>query len=450
MQYQSLNPYTGIVTCDMPFDPLPDLTAQVEAYDTWRKLTIEQRGIQLKKLASVIEQNKEQYASLITEEMGKPYRESLYEINKVLTAFDYYIEAAPTLLRREIVSTAASESYVSFEPLGIILSVMPWNFPFWQVFRFAVPALIAGNVTLLKHAPSVPRCAQAIAAAFDQAGMTAGIFSQYFLSNDDTARLIADARIAGVSFTGSDATGAVIAGLAGQHIKKSVIELGGNDAFIVLDDADIDLAVAGAIKSRSINSGQSCNAAKRFIVTDAVYDTFVSKLAAQVQTLAIGDPMAEATQIGPLARRDLAMKVRQQIADTIAQGARAYRHLFVASDDSNFVSPIVLTGVKPGMTAFDQEIFGPVWSVIRAGSVHEAVTLANQSQYGLGASIWTADMTIAKTMISELDTGNVFINEIVKSDARLPFGGIKRSGFGRELSAFGLREFVNIKTVFIH
>ena len=280
--------------------------------------------------------------------------------------------------------------------------------------------------------------------------MTDGIFSQYFLTNDDTARLIADSRIAGVSFTGSDATGAVIAGLAGQHIKKSVIELGGNDAFIVLDDADIDLAIAGAIKSRSINSGQSCNAAKRFIVTEAAYETFAAKLTAQVHTLIVGDPMAEATQIGPLARRDLAIKVRKQIADTITQGAVAYRHPFTETDDSNFVSPIVLTGVKPGMTAFDEEIFGPVWSVIRAVSAHEAVKLANQSQYGLGASIWTADMTIAKTMISELETGNVFINEIVKSDARLPFGGIKRSGFGRELSAFGLREFVNIKTVFIH
>jgi succinate-semialdehyde dehydrogenase/glutarate-semialdehyde dehydrogenase len=450
MQYQSIDPYTGKIIRDFPIDAFPDLTRSKNAFNIWRKLSIEQRGEQLKKLANVIEKNKEEYARIITLEMGKPYKESLYEINKVLTAFDYYIAGAPGMLKKEMVKTAASKSYISFEPLGIIFSVMPWNFPFWQVFRFAVPSLMAGNVTILKHAPSVSMCAEAIEKAFAEAGIMDGVFTKYYLTNEDAAALIAHTDIQGVSFTGSDGTGSVIASQAGKYIKKSVIELGGNDAFIVLPDADIDMAVAGAIKSRAINSGQSCNAAKRFIAVGSAYDAFAKKLTEQVLALKVGNPMDDATQIGPLARLDLADKVRKQVSDTVAKGATAQYHEAIKSDNTNFVPPVVLENVLPGMVAFEEEIFGPVWTLIRATSAEEAIELANKSQYGLGASIWTNDVEAAEKLVPEFQSGNVFINDIVKSDSKLPFGGVKRSGYGRELSEFGLREFVNIKTVFIH
>ncbi len=449
MKYQSIDPYTGKVIRDFEFDSFPDLAVSRAAFDKWRRLSIPDRGAHMRRLATVLDQNKEQYARLITQEMGKPYKESLYEINKVLTAFDYYIAGAEQMLAPELVATNASTSYIAFEPLGIIFSVMPWNFPFWQVFRFAVPSLMAGNVTILKHAPSVSGCAEAIAEAFAEAGMPHGTLLKYYLTNKDAAALIAHPDVRGVSFTGSDATGSVIASLAGQHIKKAVIELGGNDAFIVLPDADIDLAVAGAIKSRAINSGQSCNAAKRFIAVGSAYEAFSQKLIAEVMALKVGNPMDDDTQIGPLARLDLADKVRKQVADTVGQGAKAHYHEAVRSDNTNFVPPVVLEGVQPGMVAFEEEIFGPVWTLIRAADETEAVALANRSQYGLGASLWTADATAAERLAPELEAGNVFINDIVKSDARLPFGGVKHSGFGRELSEFGLHEFVNVKTVYI-
>jgi succinate-semialdehyde dehydrogenase/glutarate-semialdehyde dehydrogenase len=450
MKYQSINPYSGELIKEFDLDSFPDLTPSLAAFDYWRRLTVAERGVQLAKLAAVLNARKEEYARIITTEMGKPYRESLYEIAKVLTAFDYYIANAPAMLQHELVLTAASKSYISFEPLGIIFSIMPWNFPFWQVFRFAVPSLMAGNVTILKHAPSVSLCAQAIEDAFREAGIMDSVFRKYHLTKEDAAALIANPHIAGISFTGSDGTGSILASLAGKYIKKSVIELGGNDAFIVLDDADIDMAVAGAVKSRSINSGQSCNAAKRFIVTEKYYNSFRDKLVKEISALKVGDPMNEDTQIGPLARLDLAHKVRKQIADTLAAGAIPHYHPFVPNADSNFVAPVVLENVKPGMVAFEEEIFGPTWSLIKAANVDDAIRLANQSQYGLGASIWTGDAAAVEKLIPEIQAGNVFINDIVKSDAKLPFGGVKRSGYGRELSEFGLREFVNVKTVFIH
>jgi succinate-semialdehyde dehydrogenase/glutarate-semialdehyde dehydrogenase len=450
MKYESINPYTGEKIKEFAIEPFPDLSISLQAFDKWRKMSVEERGKQLLNLAHVLNSRKEEYARIITLEMGKPYREALYEINKVLTAFDYYIDNAPHMLAPHVVPTAASKSYFSYEPLGVIFSVMPWNFPFWQVFRFAVPTLIAGNVTILKHAPSVSLCAEAIEGAFREAGIMEGIFRKVYISHEDAAALIAHRDIAGISFTGSDATGSVLASLAGQHIKKSVIELGGNDAFIVLDHADIDMAVAGAVKSRAINSGQSCNAAKRFIATEKSFDAFRDKLIKAVAALKVGSPMNDETQIGPLARRDLAEKVNKQVADTVAQGATPYYNPFTVQAGSNFVAPVVLENVRPGMTAFEEEVFGPVWSLVRARDAAEAIQLANRSQYGLGASIWTDDAAEAEKYITELQAGNVFINDIVKSDAKLPFGGIKKSGYGRELSEVGLKEFVNIKTVFIH
>lgn len=450
MKYASVNPYNNELIKEFPLHPFPDISSSQAAFDRWRKLSVDERCRQMKKVAVLLEKNIKLYAELITLEMGKPLREAEYELNKTLTAFDYYLEHAPVFLQNQTVLTAASKSYVSFEPLGIIFSIMPWNFPFWQVFRFAVPTLISGNVTILKHAPSVPQCALAIQVLFDNAGVERDIFKNYFLSNEDAGKLIAHPAVAGISFTGSDITGSILAEQAGKHIKKCVMELGGNDAFIVLDDADMDLAIAGAIKSRSINSGQACNGAKRFIVTEKIANSFTTRLITEVQQLTVGHPMDAATQIGPLARKDLKQKAEKQIAESVKQGAIAHYGNDTPNTGGNFVRPVVLENVKPGVTSFEEEVFAPVWSVITVKDAEEALRTANHSAFGLGASIWTNNQAEAEKMVSELQTGNVFINDIVKSNPMLPFGGIKRSGFGRELSEYGLKEFVNIKTVYIN
>jgi len=450
MKYATINPVNNQQVKEFELDAYPDLNISMNAYNYWRKLTVNERGAEMKRVADVLEKGKRKYAELITLEMGKPIGEAEYEINKVLSGFDYYIKNSAGFLKDEPVVTNASKSYIRFEPLGIIFSIMPWNFPFWQVFRFAIPTLMAGNVSILKHSPNVPQCAKAIADIFSEAGVMDGVFKNYFLHHDDAAKLIADPRISGMSFTGSDTTGSILASQAGKNIKKCVMELGGNDAFIVLADADLDFAISGAIKSRSINSGQSCNAAKRFIVVEPVAEAFTKKLIEAVSKLKVGDPFDAGINLGPLARRDLAEKVKKQIADSIAGGAVAHYGCKVPEGEGNFVSPVVLTNVKPGVRAFEEEIFGPVWSVIVVKDVEEAISTANNSVYGLGASIWTADKVNAERFVSELEAGNVFINDIVKSDARIPFGGIKRSGFGRELSEHGLMEFVNIKTVYIN
>jgi len=450
MRYATINPVNNELIKEFALHPYPNLYESVAAFNLWRKLSIEERGKRLRKVADLLERDRRKYAELITLEMGKPLAEAEYEVAKTLTAFDYYIPNAPKFLADRTVESRASRSYVSYAPLGVIFSIMPWNFPFWQVFRFAVPSLISGNVTILKHAPNVPQCALAIEQLFEEAGMPQHILRNFFLTNEDAGKLIADPRIAGITFTGSDATGSKLAEQAGRHIKKCVLELGGNDAFIVLEDADLDYTVTGAIKSRSINTGQSCNGAKRFIVVEKVAEAFTNKLIEAVRLLKVGDPLAPDTQIGPLARVDLAEKVRQQINDSIAQGAIPNYGAEVPKGDGNYVSPVVLTNVNENVRAFNEEIFGPVWSVIVVKDADEAIATANNSVYGLGASIWSADKEAAEKYVPELQAGNVFINDIVKSDPRLPFGGVKRSGFGRELSEYGLKEFVNIKTVYIN
>jgi succinate-semialdehyde dehydrogenase/glutarate-semialdehyde dehydrogenase len=449
MKYESINPATLQVLKTFEFSPFPDLSVSKKALRHWSKLTVAQRNEQLQKFATLLKNKKDELARLITLEMGKLLRESEHEIEKSLTLFEYYATYAEKFLQPVYVSTNARESYYHFEPLGIIFCIMPWNFPFWQVLRFAVPALYAGNVIILKHAPSVPQCALSLEQLFSEAGFMEGIFSSYFLSNDDAARLIAHPDIAAISFTGSDTTGSLLGELAGRHVKKAVMELGGNDAFIVLKDADIDTAVSGALKSRTINAGQACNGAKRFIVVKEVAEVFTNKLIQAVNTLNVGNPMEANTQIAPLARKDLQQKVLRQIEKSVSQGAIAHISPQPLPPVGNYVAPTVLTQVKPGITAFEEEIFGPVFSVVEAEDETHAIDLANLSQYGLAASIWTTNIAHAKTLIAELQTGNVFINDIVKSDVRLPFGGVKRSGFGRELSEAGLKEFVNIKTVFI-
>ncbi|MBL0310666.1 MAG: NAD-dependent succinate-semialdehyde dehydrogenase [Bacteroidetes bacterium] len=449
MKYATINPVTNFLVREYPLHPCVDLEISQKAFISWRKLSVEERGEHLSRVAALLEKDLKKFAQLITLEMGKPLREAEYELNKCLTAFDYYITQAPGLLKDKAVKTNASESFVRYEPMGIVLSVMPWNFPFWQVFRFAIPTLITGNVTILKHAPNVPGCAAAIEQLFIEAGTPPNIFRNYYLTNEDTGKLFADPRVVGISFTGSDETGSFLAEQAGRNIKKCVLELGGNDAFIVLEDAELDATIVGAIKSRSINSGQSCNAAKRFIVVEKIADEFIRRLNEAVCQLKVGNPEEEGTQIGPLARKDLAEKVRAQVEDSLLHGASASFGVEYQNIGGNYITPMVLTNVKPGMKAFDEEIFGPVWSVVVAKDEEDAIKLANDSIYGLGASIWTKDIAKAKGMISELEAGNVFINDIVKSDPRLPFGGVKRSGFGRELSEYGLKEFVNIKTVYL-
>lgn len=449
MKYATINPYNNVTVKEFAFDPYPDMEASVVAFKQWRKLSVQERSRQLMNVAALLQKNKDQYAALITLEMGKPLNEALYEINKSITAFEYYCTHAEAFLQPQFISTAAGKSYVRHDPLGIIFSIMPWNFPFWQVFRFAVPTLIAGNVSILKHAPNVPQCARAIEQLFEEAIGTKDIFRNYFLSNEDAATLLSDNRIAGLSFTGSDATGSYLSALAGKHLKKSVLELGGNDAFIVLDDADIDLTVSGAIKSRCINTGQACNGAKRFIVTPGIAAAFEQKLTEGVLNLKAGDPMLNDTNLGPLARPDLKEKVMRQIAETVQQGSSIRQGTVPKYSTGNFVPATVLSGVTPDMTAAREEIFGPVWSIMPARDEAHALALANDTLYGLAASVWTKQTDKAEAVAAELEAGNVFINDIVKSDPRLPFGGIKKSGYGRELSKAGLLEFVNLKTVYV-
>ncbi len=449
MNYATINPANGELLKEFSFDEFPKLEVSQAAFQNWRRMSVRQRTTMLMKVAGLMAERKSALASLITLEMGKPIHEAEYEIDKTITAFEYYHQNAEVFLRTKEVTSNAQNSYVAFEPLGIIFSIMPWNFPFWQVFRFAVPTLAAGNVTILKHAPNVPQCALAIEQLFHDAGLPDGVFKNYFLNNESAAQLIAHPLVAGLSFTGSDATGSILAEIAGKNIKKVVMELGGNDAFIVLNDADVDKAVAGALKSRCINGGQACNGAKRFIVEKEIAKTFTEKLIAGVMSLKVGNPSERDTQIGPLARLDLAEKVRNQIQRSVADGAVARFHPFKTKEHGCFVAPAVLTNVSPSVVSFNEEIFGPVFSVVEADDFDHAISLANQSQYGLGASVWTSDKANALTRVADFETGNVFINDIVKSDARLPFGGVKRSGFGRELSEHGLKEFVNIKTVYV-
>lgn len=450
MEYSSINPFTNQTIRTFPIAEYIDLAKSEAAFQIWRKTTLQERIDKFLVLKNILHTERETIAATITTEMGKPLRESFYEIDKIISTIDFYCENAVAFLAPKAVKTAASESYVSYEPLGVLLAVMPWNFPFWQFFRFAIPAILAGNVSILKHAPNVPQCALLIEESFRKAGFPEFVCKNYFLSNEQVAALIATPIIKGVSFTGSVPTGSLIASLAAKNLKKHIMELGGNDAFIVCADADIDAAVEGAFKTRSINTGQACNGGKRFFIHHSIYPTFKEKLIVKLAAAKAGNPMEESTVFGPLARLDLADKVRQQVADSISGGATiAFIHP-QTNDAPCFVAPTVLENVTPETVAFQQEIFGPVWSLIRFENLPEAISLANKSDFGLGCGIWTKDTAAVSPYIASIETGNVYLNDIVKSDARLPFGGIKNSGYGRELGEEGIKEFVNIKTVFIH
>jgi succinate-semialdehyde dehydrogenase/glutarate-semialdehyde dehydrogenase len=380
---------------------------------------------------------------------GKPITEARGEVAKCAWACRYYVENAEQFLAREPVETDASRSWVSYEPLGPVLAIMPWNFPLWQVIRFAAPALMAGNVGLLKHAPDVPGCAQALEALFTDAGYPQGVFQNLAIDNERTAAVIADPRVRAVTLTGSVGAGRAVAAAAGAALKPSVLELGGSDPCIVLADADLDEAVEGAMIGRFLNSGQSCIAAKRLIVEDAVHDAFVDKLTAAIDRLVIGNPMDDATQIGPMAREDLRGALHDQVWRSVAAGAELVRGGKPWGDSGWFYEPTLLIGVTPGMAAFDEETFGPAASVVRARDLDHALELADDTTFGLGASIWTADVERALGVAHRIASGHLSINGIVKSDPRLPFGGVRDSGYGRELSRAGMLAFVNARATWV-
>jgi succinate-semialdehyde dehydrogenase / glutarate-semialdehyde dehydrogenase len=423
--------------------------ASERTFGSWRTVSLRQRGDLLHSVAKELRRGGQTYAGLITTEMGKPIVEAEAEIEKCAWCCDYFADHAEEFLADRPTASAATESMVHFEPLGSVLAVMPWNFPFWQVFRFAAPTLMAGNTALLKHSANVPQCALAIERVFREAGAPDALFQTLLLSSENVGGVIDDDRVRAVTLTGSDIAGSKVAERSGKALKKTVLELGGSDPFIILPDADLGAAVATAVNSRYQNTGQSCIAAKRFIVLDEIMDEFVPRFVAAVGELQTGDPMDRETRVGPLARGDLRSGLHDQVERSVAQEAVLATGGHPLDRKGYFYQPTVLTDVRPGMPAFDEETFGPVAGVIRARDVSDAIELANRSRYGLAATIWTQDVAQARTLAHQIEAGSVFINGLVASDPRLPFGGIKRSGYGRELSEFGIHEFVNIQTIWI-
>jgi succinate-semialdehyde dehydrogenase/glutarate-semialdehyde dehydrogenase len=446
----SINPFNEqtLATFEEQDDAAIDAVLQraQQAQRAWRRTSIAERQALLKRLAAVLREGKAEYAALITAEMGKPIVEAEAEVEKCAINCDFYADSAERLLAPEIVASNATDSRVVLDPLGTVLAVMPWNYPFWQVMRFAAPALLGGNNAVLKHANNVPQCALALAKVFERAGAPAGLFSSLLVHSSRVQHLIADDRIAAVTFTGSTPVGRTIASQAGAALKKQVLELGGSDPFIVLADADIQLAARTAVKARFHNAGQSCISAKRFIVEAPVADAFVAEFMAQAQALKMGDPMDRTVDVGPMARDNLRVDLDQQIRQSVEAGARLLLGGKAASGAGYFYAPTVLDHVTPEMTAGRDEMFGPAAAIIRCNSADEAIRIANGTVFGLGAAIWT-DAARGQAYAREIEAGAVFVNGTVASDPRLPFGGVKQSGYGRELSSYGLKEFTNIKSV---
>lgn len=450
---RSINPSNGAVLAEYdlhdPGEVDSALNSAALAQAAWRKNPVEKRVELLSAMARELRAGKDRFAQLITEEMGKPVTEAAGEIEKCAVTCEYYVEAAPRFLAEETIASNATHSGVVFDPLGVVLAIMPWNYPFWQFFRFAAPALAAGNGVILKHASNVPACAEAIEALMTRAGCPKGLMRNLRVSVPNVADLIADDRIAAVTLTGSTEVGQTVAAQAGASLKKQVLELGGSDPFIVLADADLGAAAETAVKARFINVGQSCVNAKRFIVEQSVAEEFTELFAAGIARLKVGDPMDAETQIGPMARANLRAELHDQVERSVAAGARIVMGGAPIDGPGYFYAPTLLDRVTPGQAAFGEELFGPVASIIEAADAQEAVTLANASEFGLGAAVWTRDLGRARDMARSIDAGAVFINGMVASDARLPFGGIKKSGYGRELGSYGIREFTNIKTLWI-
>ncbi|HTX58702.1 MAG TPA: NAD-dependent succinate-semialdehyde dehydrogenase [Verrucomicrobiae bacterium] len=449
----TIDPANGAVVERLAFMTPAQAEAKIaaahEAARAWRERSIEERAAVLTAMGAKLREERDHLALLAVREMGKPVLQARAEVEKCAWCCEYFAQNAGAMLADLDAPSSASRSFVAFRPLGIVLAIMPWNYPYWQVIRAAAPALMAGNAMLLKHAPNTTRCGLEIERLFREAGAPDGLFGALLLGDEEIDRRIADPRISAVTLTGSERAGVAVASAAGAALKKCVLELGGSDAFIVLADADIEAAAKTAVFARFQNNGQSCIAAKRFIVVDAVHDAFVERFVALTAAQRVGDPADEATQIGPMARADLMEGLHAQVRETIEAGAVAALGGYPVDAPGYFYSPTILTGVRPGMRAFDEEVFGPVAAVVRARDAEHALELANASAYGLGCSLWTRDAALAQRLAARVEAGAVFVNGMVASDPRLPFGGVKRSGYGRELSAFGIHEFVNIQTVWI-
>jgi succinate-semialdehyde dehydrogenase / glutarate-semialdehyde dehydrogenase len=449
----SINPATGEKLKEFtPFDDAEiekRLTHAETAFRKYRRTKFTDRSVLLEAVAELLFQEKGKFAQIITLEMGKLFRASVEEIEKCARGCRFYAENGERFLEDEPAQTDAAESYVQYQPLGPVLAIMPWNFPFWQVFRFAGPALLAGNVGLLKHASNVPQCALAIEEIFCRAGFENGVFQTLLIEPEQVEKVIVDPRVKAVTLTGSEKAGSAVASMAAREIKKSVLELGGSDAFIVMPSADFENALSTAVKARTINTGQSCIAAKRFVIADQIYDDFLNQFVERMRALKLGDPMDPETEIGPLATEQILQGVHDQVQKTIAAGAKLLTGGNRIHGPGFFYEPTVLVDVPKESVAYREEVFGPVASIFRVRDAADAIELANDTTFGLGASAWTNDLEERKLFASELDAGMVFINAMVASDPRLPFGGVKRSGFGRELGAAGIREFTNAKTIWI-
>ncbi|MBO2012825.1 NAD-dependent succinate-semialdehyde dehydrogenase [Hymenobacter negativus] len=453
MAIESINPHTGRTLRRFPAFGWPKtekiLNQAHKAAPSWAATTFFHRAGVLRRAAALLRERQDELARLMALEMGKPVADGRAEALKCATCCDFYAERAESFLADELIETDAARSFISYQPLGVVLAVMPWNFPFWQVVRFAAPALMAGNVGLLKHASNVPQCALALEKIFHDAGLPPACFRTLLIETDLVEKLIADDRLAAITLTGSEGAGAAVAAAAGHHIKKTVLELGGSDPFIVLADADLALAAKTAAQSRMINAGQSCIAAKRFIVEKAVVKEFITHLKTHLLAFRPGDPLDEATQYGPLARPDLADELTEQVKDSVAEGAKVELHGGQAKPGTALFRPMILSNVKPGQRAYTEEFFGPVALVLEAKNADDAVRLANDSRFGLGAAVWTADAKKGEAMARQIESGAVFVNGLVKSMPELPFGGVKKSGYGRELSYLGIREFVNQKSIWV-
>lgn len=453
MSYSSFNPATDRLIQTFPgWDDqrLKQALAKArEAQTIWAQTPFARRAEVLRKAAALLRAQRDRYATLITLEMGKLLREARAEVEKCASVCDYYAQHGEDFLHADAAESDAGKSYVAYYPLGVVLAVMPWNFPFWQVFRAAAPALMAGNVLALKHASNVPQCALAIEAVFRDCGSPEGLFTTLMIEAGQVADAIASPHVHAVTLTGSEAAGRKVAASAGQHLKKCVLELGGSDPFIVLHDADLELAVDNAVASRFLNCGQSCIAAKRFIVVPQIADEFLRRFKIKVEALKLGDPMDDATQIGPLARLDLRETLHEQITGSIAQGAVPVTGCKPVEREGFFYQPSILDQVTAKTRAWQEELFGPVAIVIRAANEEDTLRIANDTPFGLGSSIWSKDTARAELLAAHIQAGCTFINGMVKSDPRLPFGGVKASGYGRELSRLGIHEFVNAKTVWI-
>ena len=453
MAIVSLNPATGELL--NRFVPISDaeienkLDRADQTFRTYRRTPFSERAQMMLRTAGILESEKIELGKLMTTEMGKTLRSAAEEAAKCAWGCRFYAENAERFLADEVVPSNATLSYIRYEPLGPILAIMPWNFPFWQVFRFAAAALMAGNVVLLKHAPNVPQCALRIGELFQRAGFPEGAFQTLLIEVEAVRRIVEDPRVKGVTLTGSVRAGRDVAAIAGAAIKKTVLELGGSDAFIVMPSADLDQAVKTAVTARTINNGQSCIAAKRFILHEKIADEFTQRFVTAMESLRVGDPMNNDTDIGPISRDDLLAKLDEQVKKSVKMGAKVLTGAKILKRPGYFYAPTVLTDIPKGAPAYDEELFGPVAALFLVRNIDEAIAVSNETQFGLGSAAWTRDRGEMKRFIDELEAGLVFINGMVASDPRLPFGGVKQSGYGRELGAQGIREFVNVKTVWI-